>query len=263
MARQYLRGRPRSTPAAPTTARLEGFPVQVAGDAVATWASAAADPDSGVAELSRPVTVGELREQIGAAGLRQAAIDAGRTPPSDRTIRRWIQQDRIPHDVVAELAQRRGLVTRFGGIKGGAAAMGVSDKTVSRYQTGKSASLRPTTERGLSEARATDALARADLADRRTGALQRRPAVTVTAAFQYRNSGTTSSDYRASRSFEIQLDEPVASDFAAAVAREDHAAAVAILERHLTLEYATTFADFDDDTGFHMESVLDFDVDWQ
>ena len=213
--------------------------------------------------MARPVEVGQLRSEIGADGLRQAAIDAGRRPPSARTIRRWVKNNRIPHPDIAELVQRRGLVHRYGGVKAAADAIGVSESTVSRFQRGETKTLRPTTERGVQEASATDALTRKGVAER-DGTLHRRPVVTVKAEYQYRNHGNTSDDYRAYRTFEIDLGEGVTSaDFAMAAARSDHAAQIAILERHLTMDYATTFDRFDDDSGFHMNSVLDFEVDWQ
>ncbi|WP_280381377.1 hypothetical protein [Nocardia wallacei] len=275
MGRQYLRNRPRSNPKDPTTARIEGWPVKVAGDAVSTWSDVADRPQSGVAELGEPVDIGELRRTLGDAGIRRAAKDAGRKPPSARTIRRWVKQDRIPHALVEELAQRRGLVKRRGGIDAVAEQMGVSKTTVSNYQTGRTKSLRPTSQRGLEEVRTTDTLARAEvtditdargrkirIADER-GKLIRQPVITVTAAYEYRHGGKTSADYRTSRTFDIHLQPPDNEDFAAAEARGDHAASIAIIEKHLTLDYATTFEDFDDESGFHMQEVLDFQVDWQ
>jgi hypothetical protein len=80
--------------------------------------------------------------ELGNEGLRQAAIDAGRTPPSDRTLRRWAQQGRIPHPDVLERAQRRAAIERLGGIDAVAAKIGRPRSAVSRYRSGETNELR-------------------------------------------------------------------------------------------------------------------------
>ncbi|BAE46187.1 hypothetical protein RER_pREL1-02440 (plasmid) [Rhodococcus erythropolis PR4] len=52
-------------------------------------------------------------KELGNERLQHAAIDAGRTPPSDRTSRRWTHQGRIPHPDGVERAQRRAAIARL------------------------------------------------------------------------------------------------------------------------------------------------------
>ncbi len=64
--------------------------------AAAAGVAKAQETSRGLAGLTSRVSVKQIRTEIGNDGLRQAAVDAGRTPPSDRTLRRWAQQGRIP-----------------------------------------------------------------------------------------------------------------------------------------------------------------------
>ena len=93
--------KPRSKAVPQKTVGLDGMKVTVAAAAAAGVAKAQ-ETSRGLAGLTSRVSVRQIRTEIGNEGLRQAAIDAGRTPPSDRTLRRWVQQGRIPHAEVAE-----------------------------------------------------------------------------------------------------------------------------------------------------------------
>lgn len=274
MARDFGRYIPRTTQPAAATANVNGQSVRIHGDALDTWETLAANPNSGVADISTTLDIRAVRDSIGVEGIRQAAIDAGRRPPSDRTVRRWIAANRIPHAGVADRVQRRSLVERQGGVKALAAKVGLSPSAISRYQQGQTGRFRQQRHRrAADEVRVADALTRAGLADSR-GNLVKDPHISVEAHFEYRNNGNTSSDYRTTRTFLIPdgpgagiaiapLDSLDAKDFAVAVARDDHAAAIAVIERHLTMNYAATFLDYDNGTGFHMEYVSDFTVDWR
>lgn len=252
----------RSTPRA-AQANVDGAEVHVDGDAVRTWNTAAADEDSGLTEVKSAWDVRNLRATIGADGIRQAAADAGRRPPSDRTIRRWVANNRIPHSEVAERVQRRTLVTSQGGVDEFATKMGLSPSAIRRYQRGQTSTFRQQRHRrGAEKEKAAATLAQAGIADH-DGNLLKSPRITLKGAFEYRANGKTSGDYRSSREFDIGgMDDTDAKDFADAVARDDAAAAIAVIERHLTTDYATSFDGFDDDTGFHMTHVSDVHIDW-
>ncbi len=105
---------PRSKSVVQKAVGLDGMKVKVAAAAAAGVAKAQ-ESSSGLAGLTAKVPIKQMRSEIGNDGLRQAAIDAGAKPPSDRTLRRWAQQDRIPHTSIAELAQRRAAIARLGG----------------------------------------------------------------------------------------------------------------------------------------------------
>ncbi|OFV72806.1 hypothetical protein RERY_66220 [Rhodococcus erythropolis] len=86
---------------------LDGLKVSVSKAATSGVEKSKTVKTGGLAGLTSKVSVKQIRKEIGNNGLRQASIDVGRTPPSDRTLRRWAQQGRIPHIVVAERAQGR------------------------------------------------------------------------------------------------------------------------------------------------------------
>ncbi len=263
MARQH-RPRARTTQAADAVAVVDGYQVRVGETAVSGWAQAVARPGSGAAELEREASVRDLRSQIGIAGLRRAAADAGRTPPSDRTLRRWIHNNRIPHPQVAELAQRRGLVHRQGGVLKVADAIGADPSTVSRYQTGKTKELRGPARRDLADLRATDILSRGGMVT--PDGKPKRASVVVVGDVMARSGGEAGYDYRTNKTFDFDgvgapMDARDSRDLAAAVARGDHAAAIAIVERHASVNFAN-FESFDNTEGFHFESISSINIDW-
>ncbi|KLN70146.1 hypothetical protein ABM90_17055, partial [Rhodococcus erythropolis] len=108
--------KPRSTKPAQKTVGLDGLNVSVSTAATSGIEKSKSVKSGGLAGLTSKVSVRQLRTEIGKEGLRQAAVDAGRKPPSDRTLRRWAQQGRIPHPDVTERAQRRAAIERLGGI---------------------------------------------------------------------------------------------------------------------------------------------------
>jgi DNA-binding transcriptional regulator YdaS (Cro superfamily) len=263
MARQH-RPRPRTTPAGQSTTRLDGAPVRVNDTAVTGFADAATE--TGIDQLSHLSSIRELRNQIGAAGLRQAAIDAGRRPPSDRTLRRWVHDGRIPHASVASNAQRRAAIDRLGGVQAVAAIVGRSPSSVSRWQAGKTNQLRGAANRKLADARVTETLARAGIIDR--AGHQRRAKVVVQATVHARSGDAAGYDYRQKKVMSFDgvggdlLNETDSRMLADAIARGDHAAAVAVLERHASLNYAN-FDAFSDIDGMHFDSIESITLEWQ
>lgn len=260
MARQH-RPRARTTQANDATATVDGYKVKVGENAVTGWGSATAQPRSG---LEREVNVGDLRAQIAADGLRRAAVDAGRRPPSDRTIRRWIAANRIPHADVAERAQRRAFIHRNGGVHAVATAVGRTPSAVSRYQSGKTKELRGPAKGDLADLRGVDILNRGGFATD-TGQ-PKRPSVTVVGSVMARHGGEEGYDYRENRVFDfdsagVPMDGQDSRDLAIAVANGDDAAAIAIIERHASVNYAA-FDSFDDTEGFHFESIDSVTINW-
>lgn len=111
--------KPRSKAVVQKAVGLAGMKVKVAAAAAAAAGVASAqESSSGLAGLTAKVPIKQMRSEIGNDGLRQVAIDAGAKPPSDRALRRWAQQDRIPHASIAELAQRRAAIAAWRGQRG-------------------------------------------------------------------------------------------------------------------------------------------------
>lgn len=108
--------KPRSKKPVQQAVGLDGLKVSVSNAATSGVEKSKTVKTGGLAGLTSKVSVAQVRKEIGNEGLRQAAIDAGRKPPSDRTLRRWAQQGRVPHADVAERAQRRAAIERLGGI---------------------------------------------------------------------------------------------------------------------------------------------------
>lgn len=145
--------KPRSKSVVQKAVGLDGMKVKVAAAAAAGVAKAQ-ESSSGLAGLTAKVSIKQIRSEIGNDGLRQAAIDAGAKPPSDRTLRRWAQQDRIPHASIAELAQRRAAIARLGGVNEVAKKIGRSPSSVRKYMSGKTNELRNDAKSKLKAAKA-------------------------------------------------------------------------------------------------------------
>jgi len=134
--------KPRTKKPAQQAVGLDGLKVSVATAATSGVEKSKQVKTGGLAGLTSKVSVKQLRKELGNEGLRQAAIDAGRTPPSDRTLRRWAQQGRIPHPDVLERAQRRAAIERLGGLDAVAQKIGRSRSAVSRYRSRETNELR-------------------------------------------------------------------------------------------------------------------------
>lgn len=257
--------KPRSKSLPQKTTGLDGLKVTVAAAAAAGVAKSQ-ETSSGLAGLTATVSVAQLRAEIGNDGLRQAAIDAGRTPPSDRTLRRWAQQDRIPHPEVAELAQRRAAITRLGGVNAVARRIGRSASSVRKYMAGRTNELRNDAKSKLTAAKATDTMRKAGVLN--PDGSPKVATIRVTGRVHVRNGDEAGYDYR-TRTLDFgNSDVPFSADesreIAAALANDDQARVVAILERHATLDYPENkgFDVYGDQFGFHFDAIDKLDVTW-
>ncbi|GAB20247.1 hypothetical protein GOEFS_108_00070 [Gordonia effusa NBRC 100432] len=199
---------------------------------------------------------------IGYEQTRQAARAAGRTPPSPRTFRRWKQTGRIPHRDVADLVARHAEITRLGGVDQAAATIGRSPSAVRKWQAGKTHSMLPDASARRSEQSVNQRIVESGIP---SGA---RPRITFTASVHARWEGGDY-DYRQSRSFAFgpgspeldSMDSAAVSSLAHALASDDYDRATAIIEEHASTNYGS-FGGFDDDTGFHFESISDLRITW-
>lgn len=244
---------------------LDGMKVNVAGAAV-DGVARSQQTSSGLAGLTAKVSVRQVRSEIGNAGLRQAAIDAGRTPPSDRTLRRWAQQDRIPHAETAELAQRRAAIERLGGVKAVAKKIGRDPSSVRKYQSGQTNELRNDAKSKLKAAKAKDTMQKAGVL--KPDGTSKRAIIQVTGRVHVRSGDETGYDYRTRTLDFANSDIPFSADesreLAAALANDDQARVVAILERHATMDYPENkgFDRYNDQFGFHFDAIDNIQIDW-
>ena len=257
--------KPRSKSVPQKTTGLDGMKVTVSAAAAAGIAKSQ-ETSSGLAGLTSKVSVRQLRREIGNEGLRQAAIDAGRTPPSDRTLRRWAQQGRIPNAEIAELAQRRAAIERLGGVNEVAKKIGRSPSSVRKYMSGKTNELRNDAKTKLKAAKAKDTMQKAGVL--KPDGTPKVATIRVTGRVHVRNGDEAGYDYR-TRTLDFgNSDVPFSAEesqaLAAALANDDQARVVAILERHATLDYPENkgFDVYGDQFGFHFDAIDKLDVTW-
>lgn len=139
---------------------LDGLKVSVSKAASSGVEKSKTLKAGGLAGLTSKVSVKQIRKEIGNNGLRQASIDAGRKPPSDRPLCRWAQQGRIPHIDVAERVQRRAASERLGGIGKVAKKISRSPSAVSRCRSGEANDLRADAKRKFKEVKDDDIMER-------------------------------------------------------------------------------------------------------
>ncbi|MET4614127.1 hypothetical protein ABIC28_005140 [Rhodococcus sp. PvR044] len=257
--------KPRSTPVPQKTVGFDGMNVKVAA-AAAEGVAKSQETSSGLAGLTSKVSVKQMRGEVGKDGLRQAAIDATGKEPSDRTLRRWVQQDRIPDPQVAELAQRRAAVERLGGVDAVAAKIGRTASSVRKYQSGKTNDLRNDAKSKLKAAKAKDTMQKAGVL--RPDGTSKVATVQVTGRIHVRNGDEVGYDFRTRTLDFANSDSPFSAEesqeLAVALANDDQARVVAILERHATLDYPENkgFDIYSDKVGFHFDAIDDISIDW-
>ena len=257
--------KPRSKSVVQKAVGLDGMKVKVAAAAAAGVAKAQ-ESSSGLAGLTAKVPIKQMRSEIGNDGLRQAAIDAGAKPPSDRTLRRWAQQDRIPHASIAELAQRRAAIARLGGVNEVAKKIGRSPSSVRKYMSGKTNELRNDAKSKLKAAKAQVTMHQAGVL--KPDGTPKIATIRVTGRVHVRNGDEAGYDFR-TRTLDFgNSDVPFSAEesqaLAMALANDDQARVVAILERHATLDYPESkgFDVYGDQFGFHFDAIDKLDVTW-
>ena len=193
-------------------------------------------------------------------------LAAGRTSPSGRTLRRWAQQNRIPDARTAELAQRRAAIARLGGVNAVAQKIGRSPSSVRKYLSGRTNELRNDAKSKLKAAKATDIMRKAGVL--KPDGTPKVATIRVTGRVHVRNGDEVGYDYR-TRTLDFgNSDVPFSAEesqaLAAALANDDQARVVAILERHATLDYPENkgFDVYGDQFGFHFDVIDKLDVTW-
>lgn len=219
---------------------------------------------SGGQAFVRSQSVADTRSQLGNEGMRKAALAAGYKGrdgkgPSDRTLRRWAQNNSIPDARVAESMRRRAEVKQMGGVKAVARRTGRSESSVRRWQSGQTKNLSGDAAPRLADARTQQKLRQAGAVD--AGGRHKRAQVSVQGTVDMRHGGEKSYDFRSNKADTFTLDYAASQQLGHALANNDMTAAVSILEAHASTDYAA-FSSYDDGEGWHYEDITELSVDW-
>ena len=264
MAQFRPRGRPQPTQVQQTRAS-DGRTFEVSASAVRSLSSSWS-PEEILADAG--VTPSAYLKTLDYDDICASAVAAGRKPPSKRTVRRWKQHNRIPDAKVAELIERRAIIERLGGVRAAAAALGRSTSAIYRWRSGASSAMRAD-----ARARRNEALALLRLANSGIDPSRGAPRISFTADVKVIWQGDVDYDYRESKAFVIgppdgqdyargnSMSTPMIREFAIAMAQEDHARMVTILEEYTSTDVAD-FGVYDNATGFHFDSVGNIRVSW-
>jgi hypothetical protein len=192
-----------------------------------------------------------------AAKIRGDAEDS--TWPSDRTLRRWGQEGRVPDAALAEAIRRADQVARLGGVDEAARQLGRSRSTVYRWRRGEKVG-----------ADTADRVSKRDTAERRSSAgipVNSDGEVIqpgwLNASGDVEVKGTSTSDtYERHRNiYGIQLDLETTRALVEARENGDEQGALAAIEAYLSTDYAQCEG-YGDDYGWHFQNLDSFDVSW-
>ncbi|MCK0441188.1 hypothetical protein MUG78_17455 [Gordonia alkaliphila] len=221
----------------------------------------------------REPTIRDMLNNLTEEQIQRAATHAGRTAPSKRTVRRWKQQGRIPDPRTAELIARHDLINQIGGIDKAMDVLQRSRSALNAWLAGTSNKMRKD-----ARARASDAKALQRLADSGIDPNTQTPRITFVADVMVLMSNEQY-DYRRRKDFILgpkahpsdrvgqdiakgnHMDRDTILAFAMAVARNDYATVVALLQEYTSLHVAD-FREFDNSAGFHFEHISKLRVLW-
>ena len=147
-----------------------------------------------------------------------------------------------------------------------AAKIGRSRSAVSRYRSGETNELRADASKKLRNVKAQDIMKRAGVL--RPDGTPKKAVIRVKGGVMVRNGADEGYDYRVRTLDFANSDTPFTSEesreLAAALANDDHARVVALLERHATLDYPENkgFDKYSDQFGFHFDHIDSVHIDW-
>lgn len=218
--------------------------------------------------LNRGASVKEIRSTLGTSDIQRIVGATGKKPPSERTIRRWVQQDRIPDAHIAEILDRHRFVTETGGVAAVAAQVGRSASSVRKWVNGRQDNFRGSAKEDAARQRLEENMIRAGVMTS-TGILKT-VHISFVAVAEVRVPGPTGYTYSTkAREFRFdgsKYDSSILSredtyELAVAVANGEHARVIAILESHASTRYAD-FDSYDDENGFHISSISNLSMTW-
>jgi len=185
-------------------------------------------------------------------------------PRSDRTVRRWRQENRIPDERIATVVARADQVGRRGGVEAAADAFGVAAAAVTSWLADPDEELDEPAQQQVETHDRVERRTAAGLAVKQDGRLARRPRLFVEGDVWVK--GDTDSDtYRAHRRVgfgdAVLLNDETAEAVLDACDRGDSAAALRAIEAYLS-EYHAGCAGYGDDLGWHFEDLDAFRLEW-
>jgi len=179
---------------------------------------------------------------------------------SERTIRRWRKEGRIPHTAVETLVQRADQVTRHGGIEEAAQQLGRTVPTMTTWLTDPDHELTPQARQQISDRDRTERRSSAGIPVKKDGSLARLPKL-VASGNVWVKGDTDSDTYFAHRNVDVLLDEETAEAILAASEAGDYFGARQAAEAFLS-EYHAGCAGYSDEHGWHFDDLDEFKLQW-
>lgn len=191
-----------------------------------------------------------------------AKLVTGRAP-SDRTLRRWAQQNRIPNAELAEALERRRFVKANGGTQTLARILGRSPSAVRRWVLGRQRSFRGDANAVATAARIRERMIKAGMMG--PDGQMKAPSIHMMASVEVRSAEHGYSYITSARQINATAETPLpqskAIELAAALVTNQTATVLAIIEEHASTHYAS-FSDYNEDEGFHLDHIHSWNVDW-
>lgn len=236
--------------------------------------------DSTMKELQSTQKIAELREVLGDTAIMRTARTVTGKSPTAGTIRRWVREDRVPNQALAEALDRHGFVQAQGGVDAVAELLGRSPSSVRKWMNMRQDSFRGDANDKLWLAQQRQREARRQRYIRqamiKAGVMTPsgqilEPKVHMRATVEILKPGPDGYTRTLNRNFTFDPRDPksalapaLAEELAVAWALGEVQDVVAILERHMTEEYSD-FGEghYTNNEGFHILSVDSMDITWQ
>lgn len=180
--------------------------------------------------------------------------------PSDRTLRRWAKDNRVPHADLAARIKRADQVTRLGGDKEAAQKAGRSVATIKKWKADPDRKMKGDAETKFAQADRADRLSAAGIPNKNGRLLK--PAKIYAQGDVWVKGTASSPTYERGRTLDgIALDMEATERMVQAQEAGDEAGALAAVEEYLSKNYAAC-EEYDDASGWHFDGLGHFDVRW-
>lgn len=250
----------------------EGAKVSVARSAIAS-----AKGSDGYAAAQEAMdrdapSVRALREQMTDKEIGRIAHLVTGKAPSARTLRRWAQQNRVPHAALADALDRHRIVAANGGVDTVAARLGRSSSAVHKWMLGRQEGFRGDANSVADEIRLHGRMIQGGMMH--PDGSMKTPSIVLRAAVEVRMPGKEGYSYTtlprvinlnsstvSQTGHSTELAPPQARRLAMALADERTADALVIIEEHAS----TVMAQFDhygENQGFHIDDITSWDITW-
>lgn len=218
--------------------------------------------DVGTEQWHQHTSVRAQIQRIGKDGIRRAARAAGYPPPSDRTIRRWAQHDRVPHERVSEAVRRADRVTRMGGVHAAAQRAGRATKTITEWLSNPDRNMGSDALEAVDEVETEQRRSAAGIPLTTSGQIARPAKLTASGVANVKGT-STSSTYEHRRNIRLlELDIDTTNSIVTAMERGDPDAAQSAIESYLSTNHAQCEDGYTEDAGWHFMDLNTFEITW-